>query len=464
MSAFAAAVIALSGGALWLYVRAQRDRARLWIAAARSAHLSDVAHLDSFPSGQSVVGQSDGMRVRIESHNRDRDHRETRIIVDDPGRGTGGVTLRREGSTATEIAKIFGASEIEIGDPAFDDTFFIGGTPTLVYAFLDLETRGVLLRMNEQGALEIGPAGVRLDIPEEEESRLLPQMPSLLLDIGRRLRDRGVTPERLARNVREDPQAGVRLGNLLCLIREFGEHTVVAGTLRGACEDRSPDVRLRAATALGTGGTETLLQMTEDLGLADVWQAAAVSALGRRLPIEQAEALLERALLGQRFETARACVDALRLGGPEAVEALAKALTVEKGVVAAAAARALGAVQVSSAEAPLIRALWRDAPGLRVAAAEALARSGSAVAVLPLKQAAERHPEAGFRRAARQAIAEIQARLPGASPGQLSLAATEAGQLSLADAESGRLSLAESPTGQLSIAEAGERRAPREKA
>ena len=52
-----------------------------------------------------------------------------------------------------------------------------------------------------------------------------------------------------------------------------------------------------------------------------------------------------------------------------------------------------------------------------------------------------------LRRAARQAIAEIQSRLASASPGQLSLAATEAGQLSLAQAKAGQLSLPTSTPG-----------------
>ncbi|MES1211295.1 MAG: hypothetical protein ABUL63_03065, partial [Acidobacteriota bacterium] len=80
-------------------------------------------------------------------------------------------------------------------------------------------------------------------------------------------------------------------------------------------------------------------------------------------------------------------------------------------------------------------------------------------AVLPLKEAAEgfgrssRGPE--LRKAARQAVAEIQGRLQGASgatPGQLSLADAEAGQLSLAQADTGQLSLAaDDPAGQLSL-------------
>jgi len=43
----------------------------------------------------------------------------------------------------------------------------------------------------------------------------------------------------------------------------------------------------------------------------------------------------------------------------------------------------------------------------------------------------------------RQAIAEIQSRLPGASPGQVSLAEGETGQLSLADDSAGRVSIAD---------------------
>ncbi|HEX3526943.1 MAG TPA: hypothetical protein VH988_07735 [Thermoanaerobaculia bacterium] len=77
--------------------------------------------------------------------------------------------------------------------------------------------------------------------------------------------------------------------------------------------------------------------------------------------------------------------------------------------------------------------------------------------MLPLKELAERSsrdPE--LFKATRQAIAEIQSRLPGATPGQLSLAGAEAGQLSLAQAEVGRLSLATEPAGELSLSDGEE--------
>jgi hypothetical protein len=67
---------------------------------------------------------------------------------------------------------------------------------------------------------------------------------------------------------------------------------------------------------------------------------------------------------------------------------------------------------------------------------------GTAAAVVPLREAEARDPS--LRSPSRQAIAEIQARLGGAAPGQLSLAGGEAGQLSMVeDDETGRLSLSD---------------------
>lgn len=58
----------------------------------------------------------------------------------------------------------------------------------------------------------------------------------------------------------------------------------------------------------------------------------------------------------------------------------------------------------------------------------------------------------GQRGSCRQAIAEIQSRLPGAGAGQLSIAAGEAGALSLAEGDAGRLSIAEAEASPLPLA------------
>lgn len=444
------AVATAGVGGLLLSGFRQRGRARVWRAAAAGAGLSRTVCEEPFVGTPFLTGRAETLRVRLGSHQRDKDHEDIRIEVDDPTNPLGGVAVRPE-DAATAFGKAFGKREIEIGDPGFDEAFFIVGAPALVHAFLDAETRMPIFRLNYEGRLEITGPVLRLDIPDTDESRLLSKVVGLLLDLARRLGNRAEIAERLASNARKDPWPAVRLRNLLCLIRTFGERPVAGETLRAACGDRDPEVRLRAATALGPSGVETLVGMTEDLGLADVWQAAAIAALGQNMTLERAKATLEFALRGKRPETARACAEALGECGPAAVEPLVEALAVRTGLVATAAARSLGALGTPAAETPLIRALNGDAPGLRVAAAEALGRSGTVAAVLPLKSVAERSGDRNLRRAARQAVAEIQARLPGASPGQLSLSATEAGQLSLADSEAGQLSFPQGEPGRLSL-------------
>jgi HEAT repeat protein len=185
----------------------------------------------------------------------------------------------------------------------------------------------------------------------------------------------------------------------------------------------------------------------------DASSAQAVAHLGRDLPFDRTRALLTQALRRRHLQTARACLEALGLSGDEgAVDALARVLAVEHGELAAAAALALGATASPAAEPPLLEALRRrERVDLQIAAAQALGRAGTAAAVLPLKEAAEEGGTWELRRVARQAIAEIQSRLQGASPGQLSLAGADVGQLSLAHAEAGQLSLAQAEAGQLSF-------------
>jgi len=222
--------------------------------------------------------------------------------------------------------------------------------------------------------------------------------------------------------------------------------------LRTACADESPRVRLRAAQELGAEGREVLLELAASM-TDDETSAQAVASLDRELPVERTRALLVQALRRRLHQTARACLEAL--GGstaPEDVETLAKVMAREQSELAAAAATALGRTGSPAAEPPLIQALRSEPRDLQVAAANALARVGTVAAVLPLKEAAERSAhDSALLKATRQAIAEIQLRLPGASPGQLSLAGTEAGRLSLAPTEAGQLSLADDAAGQLSL-------------
>lgn len=327
--------------------------------------------------------------------------------------------------------------EIELGDPAFDDAFFIQGPVRLVSALLDAETRRLLRDIHAAcRGVEIGDGEIRAEMMPAQLGILIP----LMMDLARRLDRPLEVRSRLAENARQDPEAGVRLQNVLLLAREQPEAPDSLEALRLACSDPSPWVRLGAALELGPAGRETLLQLADTRG-DDALSAKAVSHLGQGLPFERAHELLVACLRWRRLNTARACLQAIAASGVAgAVEVLAEVLDRESGDLAAATALALGAAGDSAAEPALIRALGRDESDVQLAAAQALGRVGTAAAVQPLKEAAERRG-ADLRRATRQAVAEIQSRLPGASQGQLSFA----------DAEAGRLSIAPDPGGQLSL-------------
>lgn len=104
---------------------------------------------------------------------------------------------------------------------------------------------------------------------------------------------------------------------------------------------------------------------------------------------------------------------------------------------------ALGPADGPSAEQVLLAALAHPSLEVVRASVPPLGRVGTVRAIPPLLECGERYeadPE--VRRAVRQTVAEIQSRLPGASPGQLSIAGTEAGQVSLVEEDQrGRVSL-----------------------
>jgi HEAT repeat protein len=329
--------------------------------------------------------------------------------------------------------------EIELGAPEFDDTFFVQGPAQLVSALLDAEARRLMLAMNNRSQrLRVQHGAIETEMMEAELVTFLPQ----LLDLGHRFARTGDIRQKLAENARQDPEPGVRLNNLLLLVHELPEAPDSREALHHACLDPSPRVRLGAALELGPEARTLLLELaeeTEDDGVS----AQAIARLGGELPAQRARDLLSAALERRQLKTASACLTALAADGTaEVVAVLAAVLDRERGDLAAAAAQALGASGNPAAEPALIRALQREEDAVQVAAAQALSRVGTANAVPLLKEAAE-HRGADLRRATRQAIAEIQSRLPGASEGQLSLAETEAGQLSIAEAEGGRLSIAD---------------------
>jgi HEAT repeat protein len=207
----------------------------------------------------------------------------------------------------------------------------------------------------------------------------------------------------------------VRVLCLRTLLREYPNHaSVVAPLLREAAKDADAEVRLEAATALGVEGVAVLHALVADASVEDDLAARAAASLGPRMDAGVARATLRQEMAAssarQRPATACACTTALGHHGDPQDEPLLLALAIEQ----------------------------RD-EALRLAAVRALGQLGSANAVPSLADLASAgSPD--LRRAAREAIATIQARLRGATPGQLSLDPSNAGQIALADDAAGRLS------------------------
>ena len=462
----AAVVWGLVGVAVRRYQeRRVQWRLAFWSEAARKAGLSSIETL-----GLTLTGYSDKLLVRLTELG-EQESNGTRVEIAGPGLAPG-LTLGPEQPTLFASRN---PREIEVGDDDFDGEVSVQGPPAVALAVLDTSTRHVvrtLLRgrfavpghrpLWVTGRLDEGV--LRVTVPERapglrqlRDSEGPPQAGNAYLDgeyqlpavlrAALALAVRLVVPKdlagRLAANLASETEPGVRRRTFLTLLREFPEAEPTRAALRAALGDEDGEIRLRAGIALGAEGRDVLLGLAGGEGAEDATSARAVAALSASLTFEEASELLKGALRTRRLEAARACLSLLGSHGSAALATLTKVLLVEKGALGEAAAQALAATDDPAAEAPLVRALCEGPKALRLAAATALGRVGTRDAVATLREAEA--GDAKLRGAARQAIAQIHARLAGAAQGQLSLAGAEAGQLSLSEDESGRLSLSEPP-------------------
>lgn len=404
-----------------------------------------------------LIARHGRRRVRIEQARGEGKKPITLVTVE----GNSGITLRPE--PKNPLQKVLGEREIELGDEGFDAAVEVHGAPDRVRALLDAETRAVVMAM--LGGLLVVPGRRPVSIRGRAElvhgdlqGKLddYPRLPTTveladtlgaLLAIADRFDRPANLAARLAGAIEKEPEWRVRLQGLQVLSTSYPNDPATQAALRHALAeaDEHEEVRLHAAIALGEEGHASLLDLARHERTADTIAAQAVGALGDRMPADVGVQVLRQALRTRRLRTCVACVQTVEpLGGSEARELLVKMLTRESGELAVAAARALGRYARGSAEIEeaLLRALERDEEDVRLAVLEALGHMGSARAVLPIQDAARAGVDAETRRIARQAVAEIQSRLPGASAGQVSIADDGAGRLSLADDDPrGRLSL-----------------------
>ena len=410
-------------------VTSERRRAQLRVWRARGgagrAHGGRGSRRGGSSRGRSCAVRSGDLRVRLEGYRRGKYERGTKIVVTGLGHGAGGLSLRREGLGTAIEKRFIGEREIEIGDPSFDDEYYVQGQAPLALAILEPGTRRRLAGLLRGQVAVEGREPVDVDatladgvlevrVKESGFSGSREHVPAILpeaLDVARLL----VAPKDVAARI-----AGQRGPRARDRRAAAGRADARPGVPAAPGDARDAPRRARGrerggAPARGDGprrggAGDAARPRRPAPGPTTRARRGRSRRSGEQLPRRLAEATLRRALGGAgRPLTAQACLEALgRLGRPEA-------------------------------EGLLLEALRSEDPPVSVAAAQALGRAGTVTAVVPLREAAERGGD--LRRAARQAIAGIQARLAGAEPGQLSLAGGEAGALSLADGEPGRLSL-----------------------
>ena len=414
----------VSGAAMLfgLFKWGNRQEEDEWVGAAEAAGVVVDTRLRAFGFFHGLKGRVQGQPA-LTVEVTEAEH-GTHIRVD----GLSGVAALR---LATEgiVERVLGQGDPRVGDDAFDRVLVIGGPAWLAQATLDAPTRAAVLAVfGGIFAVTVGTKRVsmvaraelkngRLDVALMKshgpgDGERLEGALRLVVGAATRLGAARDMPAALAAGAGGDPLPAVRLQSLRALARDFPDAPQTREALRAACDDPEDAVALSAALALGAAAGPVLLRLATASADEDV-AAAALRTLPEALPPGQPAALLDDALRTRRFRKARAAIEVLAAGaGPDA----------------------------AAAEPLLLAALASGDGELAEAAAQLLGRVGTAAAVLPLQESAGGLGVAA-RATALWAVDAIQARLRGATPGQLSLAGGESGQVSLADPAAGRVSL-----------------------
>jgi len=337
---------------------------------------------------------------------------------------------------------------LDTGDASFDALVAVGGRTATARVLLVEPARRLISALARKGVVRLRDGTFVHETVERvwDAGQLIALVHEVLAAQAAMPRVTDVLTS-LADAARTDPVAGVRARCLATLLLEQPDQSRITAALDLALSDESDAVRVVAATALGERGIPVLREIAKREDGEEEPAARAIGLLARRLGSSEIMTILDSALRAGRRTVAFSAIESLGRGDDASACARLEALLRgDDEALAAAAANALSFTHAATAEQALVRALESPSPDVRHAAVRALGRIGRLASIAQLNtllHGKALDPE--LTSAVQQAIAAIQARIPGASPGQVSLAEGEAGHVSLAsDDRAGQVSL--SPT------------------
>jgi HEAT repeat protein len=319
-------------------------------------------------------------------------------------------------------------------DPDFDALAATYGEPYLVATLLNGRARRAIADGMRAFGLEVidGDARIVRTTPitdaDDLEAMLL-----AVAHVGEALASTGSRSERLLETVQGDPIPAVRV-HALNLLLDGPRDPSQRVAAQGALTNRSPAVRLRAASFLGVDGFEALAELVRDCVAPDAIRAKALQHLAFNAPAYIVRPLIMPALESASPEVIQAgALAASRHQHRDAFVPLCRLLGHFDAPTEASIARALGRLGDVPSQPILLKLLDNPHDEARVAAAESLGFIGdidAVAALLPLTQGVK--ASGALKQTARASVEAIQGRARGAGAGHLAL--TDAGgDLSLID-------------------------------
>lgn len=427
-------VVSVASFLVWTSREAKRRSVRtdgVWAEAAQKLGFRLEANRD-------MRGVINGRRVVIDTHSQPPELAYPRLRVE----GLDGKLDVFRQDPLSKLGKALGGQDVETGDGLFDESFVVRGDELLARSIFGSSARKAV-RDARLRSYTIGD-GVLQHLSVKDFTA-----PVQIVDLAHSVVSlaehhdvpKNLQIERVVEHALNDPLMTMRERNLKYLVDSYPG--TQDSTLRKALEDRDWQIRWYAATKLHDLPTIQNIATTHDvpagIRLEAVRLAGRISSDGDAL----ASALVP--WLSEEPESANRVAIIEALDG-NVSETFRLALVNQMGPPytereTVACARALSRIEHPDREDLLIGLLESPFDSGCAGAAECLAEVGSRKAVetlLPLTKGLATSGE--VKRAARQAVAAIQARLAGAEAGRLTVADVHRGAGLSFSAEPGALS------------------------